>query len=158
MVNQSITTPEELFHFNLRSTLQMEQHSLQALEEFAGAALSKKIQKMYKHHTEETNEQIENLSEVFRLMDFNESTAPSQSTTGILNQGSSLLERTAKELHDQVTLMSALGNEHYEISRYQGLIVQAHDLGATNTIKLLQSNLDQEIHTSEELYEMLQKL
>ena len=54
--------------------------------------------------------------------------------------------------------MSALGNEHFEISVYQGLVVQAKALGEGDAKKLLKMNLEQEKHTSDELKTALKDL
>lgn len=158
MVQRTLTSPTELLHFQLRTAMTMEQDSLAALGELAKAARSAEIKKLFRHHADETKEQIENLSSVFRLLEFKESTAPSPSTKGISKQAASLLERSAPKLRDQVAVSSALGNEHYEISAYQGLIVPAAAMGLPDVVRLLRANLDQEVHTSEELQKTLQSL
>lgn len=158
MVQRTLTSPTELLHFQLRTAMTMENDSLAALGELAKAARSAEIKKLFRHHAEETKEQIENLKSVFRLLELKESTAPSPSTKGISKQAESLLERSAPKLRDQVAVSSALGNEHYEISAYQGLIVPATAMGLPDVVNLLQANLDQEVHTSEELQTTLQRL
>ncbi|WP_448006014.1 YciE/YciF ferroxidase family protein [Agromyces bauzanensis] len=158
MVQRTLTSPTELLEFQLRTAMTMERDSLAALGELAKAARSAEIKKLFRHHADETKEQIENLGSVFRLLELKESTAPSPSTKGISKQAASLLERSAPKLRDQVAVSSALGNEHYEISAYQGLIVPATAMGLPDVVKLLRANLDQEVHTSEELHKTLQKL
>ncbi|KQM83575.1 ferritin-like domain-containing protein [Agromyces sp. Leaf222] len=158
MVQQTLESPTELLHFQLRTALTMENDSLEALGELAKAAKSAEIKKLFRHHADETKEQLANLKQVFALLEFKESTAPSPSTKGISKQAVSLLERSAPKLRDQVALSSALGNEHYEISAYQGLILPATSLGLTDAVALLQANLDQEVHTSEELKATLEKI
>lgn len=116
------------------------------------------MQELFRHHAEETREQIDNLRKVFDLFEFPVSTAGSPATKGISSQAHSLIERTSKPLLDQVTLTCALGNEHYETSVYQSLIVAATAQAATEAVALLNSNLDQETHTSEELHATLKQL
>lgn len=158
MVQQTLTSPTELLHFQLRTAMTMENDSLEALGELAKAARSAEIKKLFRHHAGETKEQIANLQQVFRLLELKESTAPSPSTKGISKQAVSLLERSAPKLRDQVTVSCALGNEHYEISAYEGLILPASSMGLSDVVALLQANLDQEVHTSEELKSTLEKL
>ena len=158
MAQQQITTPEELFQYQLRSALTMEHHSLEALHDLKEAARDAKVKKLFAHHTDETKEQVANLDKVFGLLDLNETTAPSPATTGIKNQAAGLLGRADAKLHNQIALMSALGNEHFEISAYNGLILQAQTMGASEIVSLLQANLDQEVHTSEELRSALQEM
>ncbi|MDR2293621.1 MAG: ferritin-like domain-containing protein [Microbacterium sp.] len=158
MVQQTLDTPDQLMHFQLRTALTMEHDSLAAVEELAGAARSSDIKKLFRHHADETREQIENLGKVFEVLDLKQSTSPSPSTKGISKQAGSLIERSAPKLRDQVALSAALGNEHYEIAAYTSLIVPLTALGATEAVALLQENLDQETHTSEELLDALRKL
>src|SRR5690606_22385368 len=132
--------------------------SLAALGELKSAAKSADVKKMFSHHADETREQIENLKKVFTFIGRDAATAPSPSTKGISKQAESLLERSAPKLRDQVALASALGNEHYEISAYQGLIIPAESLGMMDAVSLLNANLDQEVHTSEELRKRLLEL
>lgn len=158
MVQQTLKTPTDLLHFQLRTAMTMENDSLAALGELAKSAKSAEIKQLFRHHADETKEQIANLQQVFRLLELKESTAPSPSTKGISKQAASLLERSAPKLRDQVALSSALGNEHYEISAYQSLIVPTSAMGLSDVVRLLQANLDQEVHTSEELQTTLQKI
>jgi ferritin-like metal-binding protein YciE len=158
MAQQTLETPTDLLQYQLRTALTMEADSLAALGELTKAAKSAEVKKMFRHHADETKEQIENLHRVFGLLEFRESTAPSPSTKGISKQAESLIGRSGTRLRDQVALSCALGNEHYEISAYQGLIIPATALGVTDVVILLQANLDQETHTSEELQSMLQKI
>jgi len=158
MAQLTLDSPVSLLHYQLRSAITMENDSLAALGELAKAAKSKEVKDMFRHHSEETREQIENLHEVFTLFDLKPTAAPSPSTKGISKQAESLLEKSATKIRDQVTLTCALGNEHYEMSAYQGLIIPATALGAVEAVSLLKANLDQEVHTSEELQSMLEKL
>lgn len=158
MAQLTLDSPIDLMHYQLRSALTMEHDSLAALGELEKAARSKEVKDMFRHHSGETKEQIENLHKVFGLLEFKESTAPSPSTKGISKQAESLIGKSATKLRDQVTLSCALGNEHYEMSAYQGLIIPATAMGATDVVTLLQANLDQEVHTSKELQSMLEKI
>lgn len=157
MSQQKLESSEDLLRFQLRTALTMEHDSLAALGELSEAASSKDVATLFTHHADETKEQIENLREVFRVLGFGESTAASPSTKGISRQAEALIRRSAPSLHDQVVLCSALGNEHYEIAAYESLLVPVKAVGASDALALLQSNLDQETHTSEELRTRLQQ-
>lgn len=158
MSQTTLESPADLLRFKLRTAMTMEEDSLAALGELEKAARSQDVKKMFRHHADETKEQIENLRQVFRLLELPESTAASPSTKGISKQARSLVERSAPALLDQVTLSAALGNEHYEISAYQSLILATRAQGAADAVALLTANLDQETHTSEELMTKLQEL
>ena len=153
-----LETPEDLLRMQLRTARTMEDDSLAALGELAEAAVSADIKKLFRHHADETKQQIENLREVFRLLEIPESTAASPSTKGISKQAESLISRSAPALRDQVTLSAALGNEHYEMAAYEGLITPLRAMGAADALKLLEENCEQEIHASEELSNRLKEL
>ena len=158
MATQTLDTADELLHFQLRTALTMEDDSLAALAVLEKAAKSAKVKKMFSHHADETKEQIENLKKVFDLLDLKQTTAPSPSTKGISKQAESLIQRAAPSLQDQVVLASALGNEHYEIASYEALLVPVTKMGLSDAAALLQANLEQETHTSEELKAELERM
>jgi ferritin-like metal-binding protein YciE len=153
-----LETPTDLLRFQLRTAVTMEEDSLAALGELASAAQSSDVKKLFRHHADETREQMENLSSVFTLLELPESSAASPSTKGISKQAASLIARSSANLRDQVTLASALGNEHYEISAYEALIIAVQAMGNGEVLALLKENLDQETHTSEELRARLQAM
>lgn len=158
MSQAKLESPSDLLRFQLRTALTMEEDSLAALGELASAAKSRDVAKLFRHHADETKEQLANLRRVFAVLEFPESTAASPSTKGISRQAESIIQRTAPALRDQVVLSAALGNEHYEISAYESLILTTRTVGAAEAVGLLQANLDQETHTSEELLTRLREL
>lgn len=158
MSQATLESPTDLLRYQLRTAMTMESDSLAALGELADAAPSNETKKLFRHHAEETREQIENLRKVFELFGFPESTAASPSTKGISKQARSLLGRAVPALRDQIAVSCALGNEHYEISAYQAMILAAGGQGAADAVALLTDNLEQETHTSEELQKKLREL
>lgn len=157
MSQNTLESPQDLLRFQLRTAKTMEDDSLAAVTELAQAAKSPEVKKLFRHHADETKQQIKNLQTVFELLEIPSSSAPSPSTKGISKQAKSTLERSATKLRDQVALAAALGNEHYEISAYQALILSVGSADA-EAARLLQENLDQEVHTSEELLKKLREL
>ena len=151
MSQTKLANPMDLLRFQLRTALTMEHDSLAALEELSGAAQGKEVVRLLRHHMDETKEQIENLNRGFELLDLTPSTAGSPATKGITRQAQSLLARIdAPALHDLAVLSSAMGNEHFEISMYEALVAQTRTDHA-EVSALLRTNLDQEVHTSQEL-------
>ena len=158
MSQTELETPLDLLRFQLRTALSMEDDSLATLGDLEQAAQSSEVKQLMSHHADETREQIEKLHTVFELLEFPASTAGSPATKGISKQAHALIERSASGLRDQVVLSSALGNEHFEISMYQSLIIATRAEGATEAAALLNENLEQETHTSEELHKTLQQM
>lgn len=157
MSDHILSTPDEFLHFQLRTALSMEHDSLNALHDLAEAAKSRDIVKLFHHHADETQQQIENLSRVFQLLDIDETPEPSPSTKGISDQARALIRHSAPELHDRAVLSSALGNEHYEMGAYEALISQWRGL-PSEALELLDDNLGQERHTSREIRDRIIEL
>lgn len=150
-----LTSTADLLRFQMRTAMSMEHDSLAALEELSGAARSADVVKLLQHHMDETKEQIDNLTKAFTLLDTDASTAGSPATKGISQQARSLLGHIgSSELTDLAVLSSAMGNEHFEIAAYEALVAQTRTEHA-DVASLLQANLDQEVHTSEELKKQL---
>lgn len=158
MPTTSVQNPDQLLELQFRTALTMEDDSLAALDLLAKSAVSREVKQMFKHHTDETKQQVENLHKAFEELDFKVRTSPSPSTKGIGRQAKSLIEKSDRKLLDRVTLTCALGNEHYEIASYEALLIPVRALGASDVEKLLMENLEQEQHTSEELRATLERL
>jgi len=143
--------PQELFEYRLGAALTMEHDSLDMLRELEMSARSDEIKKLFSHHAHETEEQIANLERVFEVMGIEQSDSPSPTTKGLAKEGEAMIRKTDERIVDNVVLAAALGTEHYEISAYQTLIAAADAMGAPVVSELLNKNLEQEKHTSEEL-------
>lgn len=150
--------PKELFEYQLGSALTMEHDSLMMLRELEMAAQSEEVKHLFSHHQEETQHQIENLERAFQLLGTEPDKSPSQTTKGLMKEGTSMIAKSDPALRDSVALSAALGTEHYEIAAYESLIVATEAMGNREVQALLQENLEQEKHTSEELKECARKV
>jgi ferritin-like metal-binding protein YciE len=151
-------TSHDLFNYRLGMTLTMERDSLDMLRELEMAAQSDEVKKLFSHHAEETEEQIANVERIFEILDIEMRDEPSPTTKGLAKEGKSLVGKTAPSLIDNVVLSAALGTEHFEISTYETLIASSDAMGAPQVKALLEKNLEQEKHTSEELSNMAKKV
>lgn len=151
-------TPAELLEFRLGTALSMEHDSLEMLGELEEAAQSGELKGMFRHHAQETRQQIENLQRVFELLGITPDESPSPTTKGLAKEGRSLIRKTSDALLDEVVLAAALETEHVEIAAYETLIAMTNGLGAREVSSLLSENLEQEKHTSEELLTMVRAL
>jgi ferritin-like metal-binding protein YciE len=147
--------PRQLFEYRVGSAVSMEQDSLAMLGELEEAAQSEDIKQMFRHHADETQHQIKNLDLVCQELQLPASGEPSPTTKGLSREGSSLIRKSDESLLDVVALSAALETEHAEIAAYQSLICMAEALGLQRVAALLEENLGQEQHTSEELYDKL---
>jgi len=150
--------PRELFEYQLGAALTMEKDSLAMLRELEMAAQNDEVRSLFSHHQDETEQQIRNLERALELLGRDPDPSPSATTKGLMKEGSSMLTKTSEPLRDTVALSAALGTEHYEISAYESLIVSAEAMGETEVCSLLEQNLEQEKHTSEELTQAARRL
>jgi ferritin-like metal-binding protein YciE len=150
-VFEHFETAEELFHYRLGMALTMEHDSLDMLRELEMAAQADEVKTLFSHHAKETEEQIANIERIFGILNIPGSGEPSPTTKGLAKEGTALVRKTDAALLDNVVLAAALGTEHFEISAYQTLIASADAIGAAEVKGLLEQNLEQEKHTSEEL-------
>lgn len=150
--------PQDLFNYQLAMALTMEHDSLDMLRELEMAAQSDEVKSLFSHHADETEEQIANVERIFEILDIERHEEPSPTTKGLAKEGKSLVGKTDPSLIDNVVLSAALGTEHFEISTYETLIASADAMGAPQVKALLEKNLEQEKHTSEELSSMAKKV
>ena len=151
---ERLDTPKQLFDFQLGSALTMEHDSLMMLKELGVTANADDVKELFTHHQTETQGQIENLERIFRSFDMQPDRSPSSTTKGMMKEGTSLIAKARGDLADNAAITAALGTEHYEISVYESLIIAAEAMGEPGTVDLLEENLAEEKHTSEELVKL----
>lgn len=151
-------TKKDLFEFQLGSALTMEHDSLAMLKELERVANDEEVRDLFAHHQTETQQQIDNLERAFQLLGTASERNPSQTTKGLMKEGAAIIAKSDRSLIDEVALSAALGTEHYEISTYESLCTSADALGFEEIRALLEQNLEQEQHTSEELKAFATKL
>ncbi|MGN6127278.1 MAG: YciE/YciF ferroxidase family protein [Humibacter sp.] len=152
---EHFNNPRELLEYRIGSAISMEDDSLSMLGELEGAAQSEDIKQMFRHHADETRQQMTNLERVCQELQISPAEEPNATTKGLAREGKSLIHKSDPVLLDSVVLSAALETEHAEIAAYQSLICTADALGLQEVSRLLTENLGQEQHTSEELYNKL---
>lgn len=149
---------EGLFAHKLGAALTMEHGSLKMLGELEKAAQMDEVKELFTHHTEETKEQIEKITRSFELAKIERREIESPVVDGLSKEGKTLLASLDESLMDLGALSAAGGTEHFEIATYRSLITLGEMLDLMEVCALLQQNLEQEQHTSEELERMMERL
>jgi len=148
---ERLNTPEELYHYKLGAALKMEQTVLEMLDENAQEAQDAKLAELFRHHQDETREQIQNLEKAFGVFGWEVDDSPCPAIQGIEKEGKANAKKTDDALVDAVLLSGAAETEHHEIAVYEGLITFAQAMGKGEVVELLEHNLEQEKHTLEEV-------
>ena len=154
----NIETPQDLFAHKLGATLKMENTVLEMLGELEEKAQSDQLKQQFRHHADETRQQIRNLEQAFSAIGVEPTENPCPAIEGLEKEGQSMMKQTDDSLVDTVILAGAAETEHHEIAVYEGLITHAGAMGHDDVVSLLEENLDQEQHTLEEVKKATEKV
>jgi ferritin-like metal-binding protein YciE len=154
----SIDNPRELFTFKLGAALKMENTVLEMLGELEEKAQKPELKQQFRHHAEETQQQIINLEQAFNALGEQPDEKPCPAIEGIEKEGQSTIKMADDSVVDAVILSGAAETEHHEIAVYEGLITHAQAMGNQQVASLLQQNLEQEEHTLDEVKQATQQL
>jgi len=141
-----------LFEHFLKDIYYAENQITKALPKMAKKADSSKLKKAFEDHLEETRGQIENLKEVFKMLDMKAEGEECPAIEGIIEEGEHIMKDCKDaDACDAGMIACAQAVEHYEITRYGTLVAWAKRLGHEDAASLLQENLDQEYAADEKL-------
>ena len=154
----TIETPQDLFAHKLGATLKMENTVLEMLGELEEKAQSDQLKQQFRHHADETRQQIRNLEQAFSAIGVEPTENPCPAIEGLEKEGKQAIKQTDDSLVDAVILAGAAETEHHEIAVYEGLITHAGAMGHDDVVSLLEENLEQEQHTLEEVKKATQQI
>ncbi len=140
-----LTTPRELFVHELSDAMSAEQQILKMLPEMQSEALNHEVKEALEIHEQETQQQVNNIQEVFNQLGEQPEGTTCYAIQGMEEEHKALhAEEPSPEILEVANLAAAVKTEHYEMAMYSGLVQMAKDLGETDAAQLLQDNLDQE--------------
>ena len=146
----AVRTMEDLFTETLKDIYYAEKQILKALPGMVKKATSEKLKDALETHRQETEQQIDRLEQVFKLIDVPPRGKKCDAIEGIITEAKGHMEDIKDaEVLDAGMIGSAQAVEHYEISRYGTLIAWAKQLGRDDLVQPLAENLQQEKHADE---------
>jgi ferritin-like metal-binding protein YciE len=148
----------ELFGHKLGSALTMEQDVLDMLGDLEDKAQRSELKERFRHHADETRQQIDNIERVFRALGEEPDDSPCQVTKALDKEAKANLKMADDNLVDAVILSGAAETEHHEIAVYETLLAQAEKFGEPDVVRLLQQNLEIEQHTLDEVKQQQRQL
>jgi len=156
----AIKTLEEKFLHGLGDIYDAEHRFLEAQQNMLPNATADTVIAALETHITETEEQIENLEQVYGLLDLTAKRVSCDGAAGIVSEGDKLLKETSDvpTLADLAIVGSCSKVEHYEIASYRGLISAAEVMGEADVVKLLTKNLQQEEKTAQMLEQSMPML
>jgi len=140
----SVETPTELFVHKLGAAVTMEETILEMLEQLEDEASDPKLKKDLRQHHQETRQQVQNLHRIFEALGEQPEKQSCPAIDGLQKEGEQLIKGVDDALVDSVILGGVIETEHHEIAVYDGLIIQAEQMGDDDVVALLHENLEQE--------------
>jgi ferritin-like metal-binding protein YciE len=146
---------EELFHEGLKDIYFAEKKILVALPKMAKAADSKEAKTAFEKHRAETEQQIQRLEQIFKMIDKQPHGKQCPAIIGIVEEGQEIIEDyEGSPALDAGLIGAAQAVEHYEIARYGTLRAWASELGLNDAVKLLEASLEEETKTDQTLTQL----
>ena len=146
-----LDTPQKLFTQRLGAALTMEHTVVKMLGELEKKAGHEDLKSLFRHHAEETEQQISNIGRAFAALDEEADRKPCPAIKALHVEGKANIELAQGDLVDDVVLAAAGETEHHEIAVYEELITFADAMDRGDVAALLRENLEQEQHTLEEV-------
>lgn len=149
----SMKSMEDVLLHEMSDLLSAEQQFAKALTKVKNSAVTAEVKQLAAEHYEETQDQIENLKQAFRLWGRKPEKMVCRGAEGICKETSALLtkEKPKGNIKDVLLVNGTLRIEHYEIAGYTTAIALAKALKATEVMKCLQLNLREELATCRKL-------
>ena len=136
----------EFFVDGLKDIYWAEKHLAKALPKMKKASTSEELAQAFEKHTEETQEHIARLEQVFELLEEKAVAKKCDAMEGLIKEAESIIEETDKGtmIRDAGLIMAAQKVEHYEIASYGTLRTFAEIMGHTEVVALLDQTLENE--------------
>jgi ferritin-like metal-binding protein YciE len=145
----------ELFEHEIQDLYDAEHRLTEALPKMAEKASCADLQKAFKSHLRETEQQVRRLEKVFEHLGKEPKRVTCDAMVGLIKEGQSVLDAKGdKDVLDAALIAAAQRVEHYEISGYGTARAFAQRLGNTEIADLLQETLDEEKSADEKLNEI----
>ncbi|MDY0905388.1 ferritin-like domain-containing protein [Pedobacter sp. CFBP9032] len=139
----------EFFVDELKDIYWAEKHLVKALPKMKKAATSEELAAAFEKHTQETQQHIETLEQVFDLLGEKASAKKCDAMAGLLEEADGIIADTDKGtmIRDAGLILAAQKVEHYEIATYGTLKVFAENMGHQEVADLLNQTLENEKET-----------
>ena len=149
----------DAFHETLKDVLFAERQSVKALKKVSKAAQHPELKQALAQHAEESQGQIERLTQVFEIIGKPSRAKTCEAMQGLVSEAEEDLKDFAdKPAADEMIIACAQAMEHYKIARYGTLTAWAKKLGHEDAAQLLAETLEEEKRADTLLTEIATKL
>jgi ferritin-like metal-binding protein YciE len=145
-----LANAHEVFLHDLGDIYDAEYRFLEGQQEMVQKATDQKLQTAIQEHIEQTQQQIQNLEQVFRELGEEPQREMCDASMGLVREAQKDIQETENEASCDAVINTAVAKvEHYEIASYRNLVTAAELMGHTEAVNLLNENLRQEEQTAQ---------
>ena len=150
----------ELFIHGLQDILSAEEQLVEALQEQAQSVDRADLKKAFESHQAQTQKQVERLNKCFDEIGEEPEETECKGMAGLIEEFRTFKEEEdpSPDILDIFAVGAATKVEDYEINSYNELIRLAEMMGHTQSIKLLNQNLREELQTKQKMENFANKL
>jgi ferritin-like metal-binding protein YciE len=146
---------QKLFEDELKDIYWAEKALTKAIPKMIKKATSEDLVNALDSHLGETQEQVQRLEEIFRLISKDPQAKKCEAMAGLIKEAEEIMSDTEDGMMRDAGIISAAQKvEHYEIASYGTLRTFASTLGLDDVVTLLQQTLDEEKNADEKLTEV----
>ena len=146
---------QKLFEHTLKDIYFAEKQIVKTLPKLAKKAQSRDLKDAFETHRKQTEEHIERIEQIFKMIGKAARTTECKAIEGILEEGNEVAELfAAGKALDAGLIAAAQAVEHYEMARYGTLATWAEELGMDDAAELLRQTWQEERETDELLSDL----
>ncbi|MBE9201359.1 MULTISPECIES: DUF892 family protein [unclassified Nodularia (in: cyanobacteria)] len=157
---KKITNLQDKFIYEVGAMYDAEHRFLEAQQLMHQCCQNNQLKSLIETHIGETEQQIQNLSQVFKTLGQEPQRVTCDTAAGLVSDGQKLMLLAAD--NPKVLELGLAGAqskvENLEIACYRGLIKVAEQMGQKQVVQLLQQNLQQEEQTAQKIDQCLPQL
>jgi ferritin-like metal-binding protein YciE len=143
---------DDLLVHELKDIYNAEGQIVKALPKMVKAASHPELQQAFETHLDETENQIERLEQVFKLLGVPAKGVKCHGMAGLIEEGKEVIDQDAEpSVKDAALIAAAQKIEHYEIASYGCVATYAEMLGYEQVHRLLSETLNEEETTDQKL-------
>ena len=147
-----IKSLEELLVLEIKDLYSAETQLLKALPKMAKTASEPTLRAAFETHHRETQVHVDRLQKVADMLDENPRGKSCKAMEGLIDEGEDAIKEDAEPgIKDLALITAAQKIEHYEIAGYGSARSLAYAIGQEEVAEILQSTLDEEEETDQNL-------
>ena len=152
---EKLNSLENLFLMEVKDLYSAEKQITKALPKAAKKASSPELKSAIEEHLEQTEDHVNRLEEVFKILGESPRGRPCAAMKGILEEASEVMGQKAEPaVRDAAIIGAAQKVEHYEIASYGTVVQWAKQMGREDIKRLLGQTLDEEEKADQKLTEL----